>query len=186
MANAGQKKDISPEMGAEDWKAAEKVEDYFLAPEEIDDLLRTGNVLYITHTLKGGWPIVTPMFYCMVGKDVYTTTVKGRRKEIAYRRDNRMSASVSREDLNLSNEQGLTIKGRAEIIEDRETVRKVVQGHVDKYWAPKFPPDVQKKYFDALYTKDRVAVRIVPEKIISWDIARMWRGDRSTPASAGE
>lgn len=164
--------DMSPER-VDQWKAAEKQTDYFMTPEEIDDLLRTGHVLYITHSLKDGWPIVTPMFYCVLGKEVYTTTVKGRRKETAYRRDNRMSASVSREDLNLSNEQALTIKGHAQIIEDREVVRKVCQGYVDKYWAPKFPPDVQKKYFDALYTPDRVAIKIVPDKIISWDIARM-------------
>jgi nitroimidazol reductase NimA-like FMN-containing flavoprotein (pyridoxamine 5'-phosphate oxidase superfamily) len=163
--------DMNPDR-VEQWRA-EKNAESFMSAEEIDDLLRHGNVLYITHTLKDGWPLVTPMLYCVLGKDVYTTTVKGRIKEVAYRRDNRMSASVSREDTTMTNEQAVTIKGRAEIIEDREFVRKVVQGYVDKYWAPKFPPDVQKKYFEALYTKNRVAIKIVPEKIISWDMAKI-------------
>jgi nitroimidazol reductase NimA-like FMN-containing flavoprotein (pyridoxamine 5'-phosphate oxidase superfamily) len=140
--------------------------------EDVQDLLRNGKVMYLTHLTKDGWPMVTPMFYCMLGDEIYTSTVKGRVKEKAYRRDNRISASLSREDLTLVNEQALTIKGRAEIIEDREIVRKVVQGYVDKYWSV-FPKDVQERYFNTLYTKDRVAVRIVPEKIITWDVGRM-------------
>ena len=100
----------------------------------------------------------------MIGKDIYTSTVKGRTKEIAYRRDDRMSASVCREDLTLVKEQGLTIKGRAEIIEDRDVAAKVCRGYVDKYWS-QFTPAEQEGYFKTLYTKDRVAIKIVPVKI---------------------
>ena len=156
------------------WKKTHEQKELWMTQEDIDDLIRHGNVLYISHVTKDGWSIVTPMFYCMLGKDIYTSTVKGRSKEIAYRRDNRMSASVSREDLSLAKEQGLTIKARAHIVEDKETVSKVCQGYVDKYWNM-FTPAEQEKYFETLYTKDRVAIKINPVKIISWDVARMQR-----------
>jgi len=156
------------------WKKTHEQKELWMTQEDIDDLIRHGNVLYISHVTKDGWSIVTPMFYCMLGNDIYTSTVKGRSKEIAYRRDNRMSASVSREDLSLAKEQGLTIKARAHIIEDKDIVAKVCQGYVDKYWNM-FTPAEQRKYFETLYTKDRVAIKIVPEKIISWDVARMQR-----------
>lgn len=154
------------------WKQTHKQPELWMSPEDIDDLLHNGKMLYLTHLTKDGWPMVTPMFYCMLGKDIYTSTIKGRSKEIAYRRDNRMSASVNRQDLTLVNEQGLTIKGRAEIIEDPELTTKVCRAYVDKYWK-EFPPEAQENYFRALYTKDRVAIRIVPEKIISWDSAKL-------------
>jgi hypothetical protein len=85
-----------------------------------------------------------------------------------------MSASVSREDLTLTNEQGLTIKARAEIIGDPDVVAKAYRGYVDKYWS-QFSPAEQEAYFQTPYTKDRVAIRIVPEKIISWDVRKMQR-----------
>lgn len=156
------------------WKQTHNQPQLWMSQEDIDSLLRTGKVLYITHLTKEGWPMVTPMFYCMLGKEIYTTTVKGRTKEIAYRRDNRMSASLSREDLTLANEQALTIKARAEIIENRDLVAKACRGYVEKYWS-QFSPAEQEAYFQTLYTKDRVAIRIVPQKIISWDVGKMQR-----------
>ncbi len=156
------------------WKKTHEQKELWMTQEDIDDLIKNGKVLYISHMTKDGWAMVTPMFYCMIGKDIYTSTVKGRTKEIAYRRDNRMSASVSREDLSLSKEQGLTIKARAEIVEDKDIVAKVCRGYVDKYWNM-FTPAEQEKYFETLYTKDRVAIKINPVKIISWDVARMQR-----------
>lgn len=156
------------------WKQTHKQPELWMSQEDIDNLLRTGKVLYITHLTKEGWPMVTPMFYCMLGDDIYTTTVKGRTKEIAYRRDNRMSAAVSREDLTLANEQALTVKARAEIIEDPDMVAKVCRGYVNKYWS-EFSAGDQEAYFRTLYTKDRVAIRIIPEKIVSWDVGKMRR-----------
>jgi len=156
----------------DNWKQTHKQPELWMSPEDIDDLLQTGKVMYITHLTKDGWPMATPMFYCMLGREIYTSTIKGRSKDIAYRRDNRTSASVCREDLTLVKEQGLTIKGRAVIDEDRALAAKVCRGYVEKYWS-EFPPDVQEKYFQTLYTKDRVAIRIVPDKIISWDATKM-------------
>ncbi len=163
--------DISGE-DVNNWKQTHKQSELWMSREDIDDLLRTGKVLFVTHLTKDGWPMVTPMFYCMLGNEIYTSTIKGRSKEIAYRRDNRMSASVCRQDLTFVREQGLTIKGRAEIDEDRELTARVCRGYVDKYWN-EFPKDIQEKYFQLLYTKDRVAVRIVPDKIISWDSTKL-------------
>ncbi len=163
--------DISGDR-VDSWKKTHEQKELWMTQEDIDDLIRNGKVLYISHMTKDGWPMVTPMFYCMIGKDIYTSTVKGRTKEIAYRRDNRMSASVSREDLSLSKEQALTIKARAEIIEDKDIVAKVCRGYVDKYWNMFTPPE-QEKYFETLYTRDRVAIKINPVKIISWDVAKM-------------
>ena len=143
-----------------------------MSPEDIKDLLRHGKVLYLTHLTREGWPMVTPMFYCMIGEELYTSTVRGRVKEIAYRRDNRMSASLSREDTTLATEQALTIKGRAQILEDEDAVRRVCQGYVDKYWGG-FSKREQERYFQTLYTKDRLAIKLIPEKIMSWDVAKL-------------
>ena len=159
------------------WKKVAEQSEWWMSQADIQDLLRNGKVLYLTHLTKEGWPMVTPMFYCMLGDDLYTTTVKGRIKEIAYRRDNRMSASLSREDISLTTEQALTIKGRAEIVEDDAIVRRAVQGYVDKYWGG-FSKQEQERYFNTLYTKDRVAIRLVAEKIISWDVGKMEKARR--------
>ena len=159
------------------WKKVAEQSEWWMSQADIQDLLRNGKVLYLTHLTKEGWPMVTPMFYCMLGDDLYTTTVKGRIKEIAYRRDNRMSASLSREDISLTTEQALTIKGRAEIVEDDAIVRRAVQGYVDKYWSG-FSKQEQDRYFNTLYTKDRVAIRLVAEKIISWDVGKMEKARR--------
>lgn len=173
MAKGERAADI-PGQTVDAWKKVHEQAEWWMSPEDIKDLLHTGTVLYLTHLTKDGWPMVTPMFYCMLGDDLYTSTVKGRIKEIAYRRDNRTSASVSREEITLTKEQALTVKGRAEIIEDREIVAKVCRGYVDKYWS-KFSPKEQEDYFNTLYTPDRVAIRIIPDKIISWDVGKMQR-----------
>lgn len=163
--------DLSPER-VDSWHDPAKHPETTMTPEEVQALLREGKELYFSHHTKDGWPMVTIHFYCLIDGEVWTTSVKGRVKVGAFKRDNRTCLCVSNGDMTMLRAQAVSIKARAEVIEDRETVRKVCRAKAERYFETE---EARQKFFAALFTPNRVAIRFIPEKVVSWDISRLGR-----------
>ncbi len=136
-----------------------------LSQDQIDQLIEKGREMFVSHLTKDGFPIVTVHLYCMIDGEMWTTTVKGRVKEKAYRRDPRCSICISTTGLDLGFGGGICIKAHAEITEDREIVDRVCWEHGKRYYSDE---KAQKLFRKLMYTPNRVAIRFKPLKTISW------------------
>ncbi|MBI4514286.1 MAG: pyridoxamine 5'-phosphate oxidase family protein [Deltaproteobacteria bacterium] len=173
---------IRPEV-VDRWGDPAKHPETTMTAAAIAELLATAGELYLSHHTSDDFPMVTVHFFCVLDGVVWTTTVRGRAKEKAFRRDPRTCLCVSNGDLTMSKTAGVAIKARAQLVEDRDAVRRVCQAQVEKY----FPGDRkrQQTFMAALDTPNRVAVRFEPIKVISWDLRRSMRRQPGAPAAQG-
>ncbi len=162
-----------PPARVDTWNPA-KAPDTALSDDEVRELLEESGELFLSHHPKNGWPMVTVHLYCLIDGEIWTTSVKGRVKVDAFKRDDRTCLCVSNGDLTMTKARAVSIKARAEVIEDREIVAKVCRAKAERYYKT---AEDQQKGFETLYTPNRVAIRFVPEKIISWDVGRMSKHD---------
>jgi len=136
-----------------------------LTREQVDQVLQAGREMFIAHLAKDGFPIVTVHVYCLIDGEMWSTTVKGRVKAAAFLRDPRTSICISTTGLNVPFGGGISIKARAEIVEDRAIVERVCREHAIRYYSS---ATAQELFFRSLFTPNRVALRFDIEKVISW------------------
>lgn len=143
-----------------------------LSQEQIDQLLQAGREIFISHLTRDGTPMVTVHYYCLLDGELWSTTVKGRVKEQAYRRHPACALCLSAGALDLPFGGGLTIKARAEVVEDRAIIERVCREHAQRYYRSE---KSQGLFFRAMFTPNRVALRFAVDKIISWSNIGMRR-----------
>ncbi len=136
-----------------------------LSREQIDQVLQAGREMFIAHLAKDGFPIVTVHVYCLIDGEMWSTTVKGRVKAAAFRRDPRCSICISSTGLNVPFGGGISIKAHAEIVEDRAMIERVCHEQAIRYYSS---PTAQDLFFRSLFTPNRIALRFHFQKVISW------------------
>jgi len=147
------------------WGDPRKHPETQLSTEEIEALVRAGREMFISHLTSDGFPIVTVHLYCLRDGEMWTTTVRGRAKERAYRRDPRCSLCLSTTGLKLPFGGGICIKARPEIVADRNIVEEVCAAHSKRYYSD---PEAQEMMHRLLFTPNRLAIRFERLKVISW------------------
>ena len=160
-----QKLDMLDPNVIDKWGDPAKHPETQLSQDQIDQLIRAGREMFISHLTKDGFPIVTVHLYCLLDGEMWTTTVRGRAKEHAYRRDPRFSICLSTTGLKLPFGGGICIKAHAEIAEDRAIVERVCREHGKRYYSDE---KAQKLLHELLFTPNRLAIRFKPVKTISW------------------
>jgi PPOX class probable F420-dependent enzyme len=103
------------------------------------------------------------------GNPAFETFAKSQ-KVLNLRRDPRITALVEDGD-QYENLRGVEIVGKAVIHDDAETLMRVAKDVVMRYWTPATEEEAE-VMAHALANK-RVAVEIVPEKIVSWDHSKL-------------
>lgn len=155
---------IDPSL-VDQWGDPNKHPETQLSPHAIDQLLHAGREMFIAHLTKDGFPIVTVHVYCFVEGELWSTTVKGRVKEKALRRDPRCSICISSTGLHLPFGGAISIKAHARLVEDREVVERVCREHGRRYYTS---ATAQELFFRTMFTPNRVALQFDIQKIISW------------------
>ena len=106
------------------------------------------------------------MWYGFLGANAAFETFAKSQKVLNLRHDPRITVLV--EDGDVYEElRGVEIVGHAIVHDDREPLMAVARNVVERYFAIDNPDDVG-GIAEALATK-RVAIEIVPEKVVSWD-----------------
>ena len=106
------------------------------------------------------------MWYLMQGASPVFTTYRKSQKVANLRRDPRLSALVEAGD-DYGNLRGVELIGRAELIEDPGEVLTLVRdigAHYGRRGAGQDPARAAAK---------RVGVRLIPQRVISWDHAKI-------------
>ncbi len=133
--------------------------------EEIQMTLEAGREVFLTHLTKVGFPMVTVHVYCLLDGEMWSTTINGRVKSRAYKKDPRCGLCISSSGLSLPFAGAMTIKARAEIVEDPEIVKRVCEEHGRRYYTS---PRAQELFTGSLMTPNRVAIKFHIDKVVSW------------------
>lgn len=136
-----------------------------LSADQVTQLLEAGREVFLTHLTKDGFPMVTVHVYVILDGVIWSTTTKNRVKATAFRNDPRCGLCISTAGLNLPFAGAMTLKTRAEVVEDRATVELVSREHGRRYYSSKTAQDL---FVRSLLTPNRVALRFHLDKIVSW------------------
>lgn len=137
-----------------------------MTDEEVRAFLHERQTMNIATIGPDGNIHLVAMWYGFLdGNPAFETFAKSQ-KVLNLRRDPRITALVEDGD-QYENLRGVEIVGRAVIHDDAETLMRVAKDVVMRYWTPATEEEAE-LMAQALANK-RVAVEIVPEKIVSWD-----------------
>jgi len=144
-----------------------------LTDKEQREFLEGARTMILVSNGRDGWPHPVPMWFVIHEGRPIMSTYASSQKVLNLRRDPRVTALVEAGE-QYDELRGVMIHGRAEIIEDRPLVEDVQVAFAHKYVGGPFPEGAE-ALIRARAAK-RVAIRIVPERMTSWDHAKLGGG----------
>ncbi|MFI1913230.1 pyridoxamine 5'-phosphate oxidase family protein [Nocardia sp. NPDC020380] len=136
-----------------------------MSDQEISEFLESNRIITLATLSATGRPHLTAMWYGLVDGEIWFETKAKSQKAVNLRRDPRVTVMVETGDT-YDQLRGVSIEGRAEIVDDPDALFKVGISVWERYTGP-YSEDA-KPYVEAMLNK-RVAIRIVPERTRSWD-----------------
>ncbi len=137
-----------------------------MSDEEIDEFLRGRHTMSVATFGKDGAIHLVAMWYAFLdGKPAFWTYAKSQ-KIRNLRRDPRITLLVEDGD-SYSQLRGVEITGRGTIIEDPETIVSLGMRIAERYQG--IAPSDDMRPMIAKQAAKRVAVRIHPKRVVSWD-----------------
>lgn len=144
--------------------------DIALTDDEQAQFLKDGWTLQVASMGPKGYPHLVAMWYVLIDGKVHFTTFRKSQKVLNLRRDPKIT--VMCESGKLYNElKGLVIEGNAEIIEDTPYVANVMAHVGEKYNGIPVATDTPEAALKV--ASKRVAIRIDPVDIYSWDHSKL-------------
>jgi PPOX class probable F420-dependent enzyme len=112
-----------------------------------------------------GQPHLVAMWYAVLAGEIWFETKVKSQKVRNLRRDDRVTCMIE-DGRTYDALRGVAVEGRAVVSEDPDDVLRVGVNVWERYYGP-YTPD-QKPLVEAMMNK-RVVVRVVPERVRSWD-----------------
>lgn len=143
-----------------------------LTPEEQTALLKQVKTMALCTIDKNGYPHAVAMAFMVKDGCIYMTSYRKAQKVVNIRRNPKVAVMV--ETGKQYNElKGLMIRGRCEIIDDADqvwTIMREIRGFQEGSSPPPADAVVQAR------AQKRAALKIIPEKIASWDHSKLGPG----------
>ncbi|MEU6560541.1 pyridoxamine 5'-phosphate oxidase family protein [Nocardia nova] len=136
-----------------------------MSETEITEFLERSRIITLASLGRNGMPHLTAMWYGLVGGEIWFETKGKSQKAVNLRRDPRVTVLVEAGDT-YDQLRGVSIEGRAEIVDDPEALFKVGVSVWERYTGP-YTEELRPMVETMLHK--RVAIRVVPERIRSWD-----------------
>ncbi|MBF6132864.1 PPOX class F420-dependent oxidoreductase [Nocardia otitidiscaviarum] len=136
-----------------------------MTDQEITDFLERSRIATLATLGPTGMPHLTAMWYALIDGHMWFETKAKSQKAVNLRRDPRVTVLVEAGDT-YDQLRGVSIEGRAEIVDDPEALFRVGVSVWERYTGP-YSEDM-KPFVEQMLNK-RVAVRVVPERVRSWD-----------------
>lgn len=136
-----------------------------MSDAEITDFLAQSRIITLATLGRSGLPHLTAMWYGLVDGAIWFETKAKSQKAVNIRRDPRVTVLVEAGDT-YDQLRGVSIEGRAEIVDDAEALFRVGVSVWERYTGP-YSEEVR-PMVEAMLNK-RVAIRVVPERTRSWD-----------------
>jgi len=138
-----------------------------MTPAEVREFLTRSRTATVASIGPGGMPHVVAMWYGLIGDAVYIETKAKSQKAVNLRRDPRMvfmvEAGTSYDAL-----RGVALEGDAQIIEasDGDEYWAAAKSVYERYTGPY--TEEARPLLDLMMNK-RIVVKLVPERVRSWD-----------------
>ncbi|MGW5374352.1 PPOX class F420-dependent oxidoreductase [Nocardia sp. NPDC003999] len=136
-----------------------------MSDTEITEFLQRSRIATLATIGPKGTPHLTAMWYALIDGEIWFETKAKSQKAVNLRRDPRVTCMVEAGDT-YEQLRGVSIEGRAEIIDDAEKLFAVGVSVWERYTGPY--NEELRPMVEAMLNK-RVAVRVVPERTRSWD-----------------
>ncbi|MEU2038302.1 pyridoxamine 5'-phosphate oxidase family protein [Nocardia niwae] len=136
-----------------------------MSDTEITEFLQRSRIATLATIGPKGTPHLIAMWYALIDGEIWFETKAKSQKAVNLRRDPRVTCMVEAGDT-YDQLRGVSIEGRAEIVEDPEKLFAVGVSVWERYTGP-YSEEVR-PMVEAMLHK-RVAVRVVPERTRSWD-----------------
>ncbi len=141
-----------------------------MTPEEIDEFLHGRRVMNIgTLGPDGNIHLVAMWYGFLNGNPAFETYAKSQKVK-NLRRDPRITVLVEAGE-QYEELRGVELVGRAVIHDDASTTAEVAKSVVSRYWSP--ANDEEADVMAVALANKRVAVEIIPDKIVSWDHGKL-------------
>jgi PPOX class probable F420-dependent enzyme len=140
-----------------------------MSDEQIRAFLEAGRDLQVASINADGTAHLVTMWYGMHDGEIAFWTYGKSQKVVNLRRDPRLSVLVATGD-RYETLKGVSISGRAEIVDDPEEVLRYGEAVYERYWGP--INDAARDGVRAMGAK-RVVIVVKPEKTLSWDHGKL-------------
>lgn len=132
---------------------------------EITEFIERSRVSTMATIGPNGTPHLVAMWYAVIDGELWFETKAKSQKAVNLRRDGRLTMMIEDGDT-YDTLRGVSIEGRGEIVDDPEALFKVGISIWERYTGP-YSEDVKPAVEMMLHK--RVAVRVVPDRVRSWD-----------------
>ena len=143
-----------------------------MTPEEQDEFLTRARTMVLCTVDKDGYPHAVAMGYMVKDGCIYMTSYRKAQKVVNIRRNPKVAVMV--ESGTAYNQlKGVMIRGRCEIIDAPDEVWKIMR-EIRTFQEGGVPPPA-----DAVVqarTQKRSVLKIIPEKVASWDHSKLPAG----------
>ncbi|MFQ6395061.1 PPOX class F420-dependent oxidoreductase [Nocardia sp. KC 131] len=136
-----------------------------MSDTEIADFLERSRIATMATIGANGAPHLIAMWYALIDGEIWFETKAKSQKAVNLRRDPRITCMLEAGQT-YDTLRGVSIEGRAEIIDDPDKLYAVGVSVWERYTGP-YSEEVR-PFVEQMLHK-RVAVRLVPERVRSWD-----------------
>jgi len=148
--------------------------DYPMDQDEFELLFRENCYCEMAHSNKKGFPIVTPMFYVIIDDILHMSSIQKYRHKVHHlERDPKMSVCIHNDGANVRHQKAILIIGHGELSTEQELLKKVHWQIIDKYFSEITTEEDRANVFEAVHTPLRVIIKVIPQKIMTWDFGKM-------------
>ncbi|GAA2067619.1 PPOX class F420-dependent oxidoreductase [Williamsia deligens] len=140
-----------------------------MADDEIDQFLQRSRTATLATRGKDGAVHLVAMWYALLDGEIWFETKAKSQKAVNIRRDPAVSVMVE-DGVTYDRLRGVAIEGTAEIVDDPDTILRVGISVWERYNGEY--TDEVRPFVDQMMNK-RVAVRVVADRVRSWDHAKL-------------
>lgn len=136
-----------------------------MSPPEITAFLERSRIATMATIGPTGAPHLIAMWYALIDGEIWFETKAKSQKAVNLRRDPRITCMIEAGDT-YDQLRGVSVEGRAEIVEDPKRLFAVGVSVWERYTAPY--TEEARPMVEAMLHK-RLAIRVVAERTRSWD-----------------
>ncbi|MCP9274854.1 pyridoxamine 5'-phosphate oxidase family protein [Mycolicibacterium arenosum] len=154
-----------------------------MTDDEIAQFIERSRTATMATVLPNGRPHLVAMWYALIDGEIWFETKAKSQKAVNLRRDPTITVMIE-DGRTYPTLRGVSIDGTAEIVDsDADLLHRVGVSVWERYTGPY--TDEMKPFVDQMMN-NRIAVRVVPSRLRSWDHRKLGMGDMPVSGSTAQ
>jgi PPOX class probable F420-dependent enzyme len=154
-----------------------------MTDDEIAQFIERSRTATMATVLPNGRPHLVAMWYALIDGEIWFETKAKSQKAVNLRRDPTITVMIE-DGQTYPTLRGVSIDGTAEIVtEDADLLHRVGVSVWERYTGPY--TDEMKPFVEQMMN-NRIAVRVVPSRLRSWDHRKLGMGDMPLSGSTAQ